>query len=226
MITSIKIFLFAFLFIATSGGLCESLNDDLVSQVKSDTNNISIQAQASPETSAIKRVKQPLISYPKEANKAIQPVGNILSEDDKYNIVNCFLEIGGTTEWIKDLFLYRGGMKCIADAGQYTRSDFYDLSALEVISGLPINSKNNYHPEYSWGEQLYINPNITNWIGYNVLSIKKGTFLFDLTSKAYEQNKFFIRSFVYSYEYLTKYTSYEEELKKYKDFTLKKMLMY
>jgi hypothetical protein len=141
----------------------------------------------------------------------------------KERFFNCMKKQKAVSDkgWIKSLFLYGEGMSCIDALVFPKRPDFYSLESLEALSGLSLDtraaSKIVKTNQYSWEKQLFINPNFVQWLRNNVLIAKNNTPLFVLADKFYKRHKKLIKSFIYSYEFITMTKKMEEELKLYKE---------
>jgi len=136
--------------------------------------------------------------------------------------LNTKIRINIAKEWLKSFFLYGGGMDCFKKNTTYTKKgyDFYNLTALEILSGLKIDQRDGNrltsNDTYSQGEQLYISPKFAKWLYNNFTTEKSNSPLYNLFSKVYEKNKYLARSFFLSYKYLLKYKIYDKEVMKYK----------
>jgi hypothetical protein len=146
--------------------------------------------------------------------------GLTLNEKQKVDIGKCFSKIEGTyVEWLKSLFLYKDGMDCFRKNTNYKRSGFYNLTALELLSGLKIDQREGNtitaDDSYTGEKQLLISPKFAKWLYNNFVLVDKDSYLFKITSNVYQQNKYLIRTFYYSHQYLSKYKQYDKEVKKY-----------
>ncbi len=150
-----------------------------------------------------------------------------LNDEKKLNIGLCFLkntqskqQIDNGLEWIKSLFLYGGGMKCFADSVNYNRKEFYDLSSLEIVSEVKIDQRHGStiisKDKYTWGNQLYISSDFVKWLYYNFAVVDIDSKLFEVYVKVYNQNKYFVRTFYFSLQYLVKFKNYKLEVEKYR----------
>lgn len=145
-----------------------------------------------------------------------------LSDAAKAQLLRCFGEIPADRSWLRDVFFYHDGMKCLSfNTYRDVSYVFYNLSLLEELSGLPLDTRPDStivaEDNYSSGAQLLLNPAFVKWLDVNFTQLQeKNPPLHAFAQKVYGSQKEIARSFVFAYEYLTKYDDYQKQIQLYK----------
>ena len=150
-----------------------------------------------------------------------QSVTNLL-EDQIEQLQNCMKgHAPNQYGWMNATFLYGEGMSCFDSLLNRKRPDFYSLSALELLSGLKLDSRKFSSiiakDRYRGGHQLYLNPAFILWLEQNFIHKDKSTPLYINTLALYKEYKDFVRSFALAYDYIMHENSFTKEFDFYKE---------
>ena len=117
--------------------------------------------------------------------------------------------------WMNALFLYGEGMACFDKLLDRKRPDFYSLSALEILSGLKLDSRKFSSiiakDRYRSGKQLFLSPLFVTWLEDNFIIKDKASTMFVNYANIYKEYAAFVRSFALAYHYVNKVKSFQKE---------------
>ncbi len=134
-----------------------------------------------------------------------------LAAAEPRRIMECFDR--SADGWIKSYFLYGDAMECLAEAAGQVRGDFYDISALESLSGIRLDRSGEIDTVcyrgsercYTWtGNEhfIHVNPEFVTWVR-RVFVHEPESPLHDMAKSIYRNHhKAAVRRAALSYRYL------------------------